>query len=60
MIDGEDHEEELDAEECQDNQYYDNTTTKNAKPYVSRKEIEDLVESNKLRPTVKDRFREKT
>ena len=59
MKDDTDQEEESDAEECQDTPDYDNTTTKNTNPSVSRKEIEDLVESNKLPPTVKDRLCDK-
>ena len=59
MSDDEDQWEESDAEECQDDKDYDNTTTKNSKTSVSKKEIEDLVELNKLPPTVKYRFCDK-
>ena len=37
MIDDEVQEDDSDAEEFQDNQDYDNTTTKNNKPSASRK-----------------------
>ena len=60
MTDSENQEEELNVEECQYNQGCNNTTTKNTKQYVYRKEKEDLVESNELPPTVKERFCDKS
>ena len=56
MIDDDDQEEKSDIE---DFQCFYNTITKNTKPSVSRKDVEDLVEPNKLSSTVKDRFCDK-